>query len=113
MRPNASEPWRELYLTYQDGQLYDIVNGYFKSVDKVLWSKEQPSRLQKTIGVQALFDLLKYLAETNTETSFDEAYFDETLAKIDLVALDNLDQNYSGHGRSQIKNMLIGHVSQS
>lgn len=42
---------------------------FFKAVDKTLWAKDnKESFIRKTIGVQALFDLLRKILEDSTKT---------------------------------------------
>ncbi|MCX2982874.1 DGQHR domain-containing protein [Halieaceae bacterium IMCC14734] len=104
----ASEPWRDLYLSYCDAQLYDIVEKYFKAVEGVLWAGSGLPILRKTIGIQALFDLLKVVAEVEKgapDFSVDE--FSHILEKVDLNDVGNLETNYSGSGRSLIKQLLV------
>jgi len=104
----SSEPWRPLYLSYKDAQLYDLIQNYFIAVNNVLWIDRGLPLLRKTIGIQALFDLLKVIAEDNpniNECSIDR--FSEMLNKINLEEIQNLDINYSGVGRTQIRTILV------
>lgn len=63
MRKDKS-PLRDVYLNTQDKVLYTIVLNYLRACDLVFWSgASKDSFIIKTVGVQALFDILrKHLA---------------------------------------------------
>ncbi|EKR8491452.1 DNA phosphorothioation-associated DGQHR protein 1, partial [Escherichia coli] len=69
---------------------------------------ENISFMRKTIGIQALFDLLKAIVSDiknkNNIISFNE--ISTYLCKIDIQNLKDLNVNYSGIGRSQIRDYL-------
>lgn len=100
-----SSPLRQLYLDGQDDVIIKTINSFFHIVDELLWHRaNNNSYIFKTVGIQALFDLLKKLLSQdidNTEDSF----------KTYLVNVSHIDfsDNYfqaSGTGRSRIRNVL-------
>ncbi|MET0002052.1 MAG: DGQHR domain-containing protein [Candidatus Thiodiazotropha sp.] len=108
VRRRSSEPLRHLYLSYNDGQFYDMVENYFRAVKRTLWIGEGMPLLRKTIGIQAIFDLLKRICEDyDSAVEWQENSFKDLLEKVDLKKIGDLETNYSGVGRSQIRNVLL------
>ena len=62
LRDNAKDrsPLRELYLTNNDTLIFTILLNFLKACDSEFWSKANAnSFIVKTVGVQALFDILR------------------------------------------------------
>jgi len=101
-------PLRTLYIENKDGQIYDIVKDYFSYCNEKFWKMESISFMKKTIGIQALFDFLKYLLiylnKNGKDLSFKEIVF--CLDQINPDNLIGLNVNYSGIGRTQIRDFL-------
>ncbi|EJL37557.1 DNA phosphorothioation-associated DGQHR protein 1 [Caulobacter sp. AP07] len=102
-------PLRRLYIEGNDALLYAIVLNYLKVCDRLLWKPAKPgSFIIKTVGVQALFDILRHDAPNfMREGDASEAYFETLLrpaAAIDFSAVEF--QNASGSGRSMIRRSL-------
>lgn len=94
---------RELYLNCQDNELYEILKSYFTSVKIKLWNvAEANSIIVKTIGISALFDVLKTILQKN-KTIRD---FDEYIDKITNVDYTNNYFSLSGKGKSRLKRVL-------
>ncbi len=56
-------PLRELYLSGNDGVLYKLLINYFTACEKVFWDNaKEDSFIIKTVGIQALFDILKLIS---------------------------------------------------
>lgn len=97
-------PMRPFYLINKDDEIYDRVASYFGVVKLVLWD-EAPlgSYIVKTVGVLALFDLLRKILDLNpNEQNF--------LAYINPVRYANFNDNFfqaSGVGRSRIRKVLF------
>jgi DNA phosphorothioation-associated DGQHR protein 1 len=103
-------PLRELYLAGQDKTLYAMLLNYLRVCDELFWSKAPPgSYIVKTIGVQALFDVLRPLsAEAIAEKDATADFFRRRLepaAEIDFAAADL--RNASGAGRSAIRKKIL------
>ncbi len=106
-------PLRNLYLNFEDQTIYQIIECYFLSAKENLWL-DKNTVLKKTIGIQALFDLLNYILSNLNNLPFqkiNKGYFDEILAKVDIPSVENIGKNYSGSGRTAIKNELVSQVS--
>ncbi len=102
-------PLRRLYIEGNDALLYAIVLNYLKVCDRLLWKPAKlGSFIVKTVGVQALFDILRHdAANFMREGDASEAYFETLLrpaAAVDFSAIEF--QNASGSGRSMIRRRL-------
>lgn len=108
MRKDKS-PLRSAYLDTQDKVIYTMTLNFLLASDQVFWSRALPgSFITKTVGVQALFDILRKLAA--------DAYADRDISKKYFVSLlsgaQNIDfsadryRNASGSGRTMIKNAI-------
>ncbi|MFB0584120.1 DGQHR domain-containing protein [Aeromonas salmonicida] len=110
---SSKAPLRDEYINNRDGQLYDLIREYLNYCNIKFWSLPDAVFMRKTIGIQALFDLLKYITRDmvnrGLEISFDivKGY----LEKINPEALARLNINYSGIGRAQIRDVLKGECS--
>lgn len=100
---NDSSPLREEFLNYKDEAIKNIIFSFFKSINDLIWSKVDNSNsyLKKTIGIQALFDLLKEHLKVNK--TFDPIII-ERISKIDFS--DNYFQA-SGIGKTRIRNVIF------
>lgn len=109
----SKAPLRSEYINNRDGQLYDLVREYFDYCNINFWHLPDAVFMRKTIGIQALFDLLRHIAKDiinqNLEVSFDIVKI--YLEKINPEALSRLNINYSGIGRTQIRDVLKAECS--
>lgn len=104
-------PLRRAFIDGEDQLIYDIILAYFNSVKEILWNKaDSKSYIIKTVGVQALFDILRLiLLRTNdSPLGIDYSQYLRPSASVDFS--DSFFQA-SGIGRSRIKN-IIGFASQ-
>jgi DNA phosphorothioation-associated DGQHR protein 1 len=105
--PNDGSPFRELYLATNDERLWDIVLKYLKLAEKHLWaSASERSYIRKTVGIQALFDVLKYVA-VGTDDAGLESILNETLRKARTLDFGKDFFQASGKGRVRIKNCIL------
>lgn len=106
LRPDAS-PLRQLYFSGKDEDIYRGVLAYFRSADTKLWAKAKTSSyIRWTIGLQALFDVLRAIL-----TKFGFGSLVEKSADV-LDASGNVDfsdsfYQASGKGRVRVKNTLL------
>lgn len=99
-------PLREFYLHTNDKLIYTLVLNFLKAVDKAIWSKAKPtSFILKTVGIQALFDVLRQLAVIAVTTrNVHEAFFYSYLQKAEDVDFSGQEfKNASGSGRQLIR----------
>lgn len=100
---------RDLYIAGQDEVLYILVRNYLDACQNTFWRNAPTgSYITKTVGVQALLDILKIVAKkANENRDISTSYFDGILksaANIDFAA-DEF-KNASGAGRTTIKRAL-------
>lgn len=110
LSPIKGVPLRTLYIQSNDKAIYDLLCNYFSAVRTTVWANAgKSSYLRKTVGVQALFDILKELLFDLpiTASNFSIDSLTET-----LQPCSNLDPNgdkyqASGIGRSEIRRDLL------
>jgi DNA phosphorothioation-associated DGQHR protein 1 len=109
-KPNVKikAPLRELYLEVRDIVIYGLILNYLTVADELFWHKPKPGFIRKTIGIQALFDVLAVLLpeQLNSKDLKKEAWRAhlQPAAKIDFT--DRLF-HASGSGRTQVKKALL------
>jgi hypothetical protein len=107
-KPMPKAPLRELYLDVRDIVIYGLVINYLRAADAVFWKHPSPGFIRKTIGIQALFDVLADLLpdQLATKDLTEKAWLGwlTRAAKIDFS--DRLF-NASGSGRGRVKNALL------
>lgn len=106
-------PLREAYLSNQDAVIYTMTLNFLTACNQIFWSKAgEGSFIVKTVGVQALFDILKKLAAGAYEKrNISAKYFSAKLApaaNLDFAA--DLFRNASGSGRSTIRNAILAEI---
>lgn len=108
MRKDRS-PLRRLYLDSQDAVIYAIVLNYLIACEEVFWSHARnESFITRTVGIQALFDILRKLAlDAYNKKDISAEYFSKRLSgakKIDFAS--DTFRNASGSGRSIIRRAI-------
>lgn len=112
-RSRDRSPLRALYLETRDKVLYAAVANFFSSVFELFGPENQEAKsksfLTKTVGLQALFDVLR---ETVTSALNDKDFSQkrflkklQPLAKIDFS--NDGFQQASGQGRSLIRRVIL------
>ena len=102
-----SSPLRGLFITGEDKRILDIVSTYFRSARDRLWSiATEQSYIRRTIGVQALFDVLRHLL---LKYAPDEAIrkADEILLAAGPINFSHSFYQASGKGRVRVKNVIL------
>ena len=103
-------PLRKLYLETRDKLLLSAVTNFFEALLEICGEELTPeSYLTKTVGMQALFDVLRVLAPSALEgKNFSSDWFIERLNGIEEVDFSHeAFQQASGQGRSQIRNSIL------
>lgn len=109
--PIAGLPMRDHYIAGNDRALYELLCNYFSAVKFTLWDKVGAgSYLRKTVGLQALFDVLRTILAIAPVTA---DRFSEKNLRLMLAPCSNLDPEgvkyqASGIGRSEIRRDLLG-----
>lgn len=108
--PGDKSPLRELYLQLNDKVIYTAVKNFLVAAQDLFWSKCKPdSFICKTVGVQALFDVLLAIAKEGFATrTFSVDFFAQKLAPAAEINFGNERfKNASGSGRLLIKNCIF------
>jgi DNA phosphorothioation-associated DGQHR protein 1 len=108
--PKDRTPLREVYIKGQDALLYGLVLNFLKVCDETFWQRAKPnSFIIKTVGIQALFDVLRRLAPEAISTSdATTGFFQKKFAPAaDIDFSTDRFQNASGSGRSTIRKALL------
>jgi len=103
-------PLRELYLQLNDKVIYMAVKNFLIAAQELFWSKcSLDSFICKTIGVQALFDVLLAISREGFATkTFSVDFFIKKLGPAADIDFGNERfKNASGSGRLLIKNCIF------
>lgn len=109
-----NSPLRAVYLENQDAIVYTMTLNYLIACEDVFWSKARAgSFITKTVGVQALFDVLRSLATGAYEVrDISSKYFADKLAPAgDIDFSADAFRNASGSGRSLIRRTIEAAIS--
>lgn len=107
--PKDRSPLREVYINGNDALLYTMILNYLKASDMIFWKNaSRDSFIVRTIGVQAIFDILRKVAARSFETrDISVDYFAKVLqgaSNVDFAA--EQFRNPSGSGRTVIRNAI-------
>lgn len=106
LRPDKS-PWREMYLRGEDTKIFEMLEVFFSSAATHLFvTAGAHSYINKTIGIQALFDLLAFLG-TPTEVIALKSRANEIFTALESVDFSNSFYQASGKGRVRVKYTLL------
>lgn len=102
-------PLRDVFIEGNDAIIYKMVLNYLIASDDVFWSNaKEDSFIFRTIGVQAIFDILRKLApESYSNRDVSVAYFSQKLGSArDIDFSDERFRNPSGSGRTIIRRAI-------
>jgi DNA phosphorothioation-associated DGQHR protein 1 len=109
-RPNDRSPLRPLYLENNDLVVYSIVKNFLSACKVTFWERATPgSFIVKTVGIQAMFDVLRRLAPDILVTKMATTdHFLKTLQPAENIDFsEDQFKNASGSGRGMIKNAIL------
>jgi DNA phosphorothioation-associated DGQHR protein 1 len=109
--PSDKSPLRQPYLATNDILIYTIVLNFLKAADRaILGRAKTTSFVLKTVGIQALFDILRQLADKAvTNRNIHEDFFYGYLERAKDVDFSSQEyKNASGSGRQLIRTTLEG-----
>jgi DNA phosphorothioation-associated DGQHR protein 1 len=102
-----SIPLRDYFRSTNDTVIYTVVRNFFAAVELVFWKKEVPGFIRKTIGVQALFDILRELIPAALlEKDISSRYFVERLKPAESLDFSADFFQASGTGKTRIRNCI-------
>ncbi|TXC71320.1 DGQHR domain-containing protein [Sphingomonas ginsenosidivorax] len=108
-RRKDRSPLREAYFNGQDVVIYTMVLNYLTACNELFWALAPvDSFIYKTVGVQALFDILRKLAPAAYETKVISVDHFRSILKPaeDLDFTEDRFRNASGSGRSIIRRAI-------
>lgn len=102
-------PLRDMYIAGNDQMIYLLVKNYLTAVEHIFWNEVKPeSFIIKTVGIQALLDILRKLCGEAIEAKDISVDFFTRR----LIGAKNVDfgsvifQNASGSGRTKIRKCI-------
>jgi DNA phosphorothioation-associated DGQHR protein 1 len=99
-------PLRQQYLEKEDDFIFDVITNFLLAAKETVWSEFNPrSYIFKTVGVQAIFDLLKRILLQNLVSDKDS--FVNSLSGSMHFDFSNTVIQASGIGRKDIRNALL------
>lgn len=102
-------PLREVFIEVNDALIYKLVLNYLKACDAVFWrGAKEDSFIFKTIGVQAVFDILRKIAGDAYEAKdISVDYFSGRISQAgDIDFSGERFRNPSGSGRTLIRRTI-------
>ncbi|MGP9791085.1 DNA phosphorothioation-associated DGQHR protein 1 [Roseinatronobacter sp. NSM] len=104
-----NSPLRDIFIAENDDLIYQLVKNYLQACHEIFWKKAKPdSFIFRTIGVQAIFDILrKLVADSIAAKNIKMEYFAAKLEKAGEIDFSQ-DQfrNPSGSGRTVIRKAI-------
>ena len=103
-------PLRDVYLSSGDTVIYTMTLNYLTACEDTFWKDSSAgSFITKTVGVQALFDVLRTLAkDAYDKRDISVPYFHKKLkAAGEIDFSDEIFRNASGSGRSTIRKAIL------
>jgi hypothetical protein len=100
-------PLRQAYLACNDILVLTLTKNYFNAASEVLWRQDHGSYIRKTVGIQALFDVLRLIchdAVVNKDVS--QKFFARKLASCQRIPFTDNFFQASGTGRQRIRNCI-------
>lgn len=100
-------PLRSYYLNCNDLLIFTMVKNYFNAASELLWNGNCRSYIRKTVGFQALFDVLRALCvEAIAAKDVSKAFFERKLMPCKAINFDDDFFQASGTGRQRIRNTI-------
>ena len=110
-----SSPLRLLYIANQDAVIFTIIMNFFKAAEETVFKfAVANSSITKTVGIQALFDVLRavLLIDKKDSPSFSginlkQGRFEEILSRVNNIDFSNNFYQFSGVGRKRIADTIL------
>lgn len=100
-------PLRPSFLNSNDKLIHTVAKNFFTATNDLFWKGENPGFIRKTVGVQALFDILRrILPDALSKKDVSVKYFKQRLASASEIKFTDDFFQASGTGRTRIRNVL-------
>lgn len=104
----SSAPLREQYIEGNDRVIYDIIFNFFSAaMDTLILPSKPMSKMRSTIGVMALFDILKHVLTCQDSLKASKEYFLHVLERSASIDFEDYYFSAAGVGKGRIKNALL------
>jgi DNA phosphorothioation-associated DGQHR protein 1 len=107
---NDKSPLRSFYLDNNDLFIYKTINNFFSVVsDEIFVGTQNNSYIKKTVGIQALFAILKTILTEylNNDKDISKDYFKGFIEKFKNIDFSDNFFTASGLGKSRIQNIIL------
>ena len=105
--PLDKSPLRQFYIDCNDLLIYTLTKNFFNAVARVMWKSESRSYIRKTVGIQAIFDVLREIcSEAVAEKKASQEFFARRLAVCGTIDFADDFFQASGTGRQRIRNTI-------
>lgn len=100
-------PLRQEYLDKNDDYIFKVIYNFLSAAKRTVWKNYNPkSYIFKTVGVQALFDVLKQIL-LHDKTLIDDYEFESYLETAMIYDFSSSLVQASGIGRKDIRNAIL------
>jgi DNA phosphorothioation-associated DGQHR protein 1 len=103
-------PFRALFLACNDALVYTAIKNFFLAIDEVFWKvADENSYIYRTVGLQALFDVLRTLANPALSAKdVSKQFFIQHLPAAQAINFsDAFFVQASGKGRTRMRNAIL------
>ena len=107
--PHDGTPLRELYMEGNDLAIYTVIENFFSAANGAFWANAgNRSYIRKTVGLQALFDILRLLLKRDfaEHKAISKQYFLDILRPARQIDFSDEVFQASGIGRSRIRKAI-------
>ena len=107
--PDDKTPARSLYRDTNDKAIYALASSFLSAANTLLWKKAaETSYIIRTVGVQALFDVMHEMAGDAIQArTLKESFFADRMEKAAAIDFSQDFFQASGKGRVRIKHVLL------
>lgn len=102
-------PLREFFIKNNDSFIYKIITNYFNSVNEMIFKNYKNSLITKTVGIDALFLVLKTILTENLAKDKDVSvtYFNNLVNKFSHIDFKDDFFSPSGKGTRRLANTIL------
>ena len=104
-----NSPFRELYIQGSDILIYSAISNFFSACEDVFWNESDSTYMTKTVGIQALFEVLHKISYFCVrERKVSKSFFLNVLSQArEIDFSEEVFKQASGSGRIKIRNEII------
>jgi len=100
-------PLRLQYIEGNDLLIFTLTKNYLNAVSNILWKDSVNSIIRKTVGIQAIFDILRLICnEAKQAKDISQQFFSVKMAPCKDIDFSNTFFEASGRGRQRIRTAI-------